>query len=133
MERKPQIFDKFRKKYVALTPEEEVRQWFCNYLVESKGYPLLSISTETGLKLNGSSRRCDTIVYKGVTPMILIEFKAPDVAIDSSVMEQAISYNTKLKAPYIILTNSKTTLCIKFDFAAGTHQFLNDIPEYNVL
>ncbi len=127
------IFDIFRKKWVADTPEESVRQWFCHYLMENKGYSQLSISTETGLKLNGASRRCDTIVYKGVTPVMLIEFKSPDVTIDSSVMNQAISYNTKLKAPYIILTNSKTTLCVKFDFEKGTHQFLNEVPEFNEL
>lgn len=125
------IFDIFRGKWVADTPEEGVRQWFCHYLMESKGYPQLSIATETGLKLGGAARRCDTIIYKGVTPVILIEFKAPDVTIDSSVMEQAISYNTMLKAPYVILTNSKTTLCVKFDFAAGTHAFLQDIPNYS--
>lgn len=127
------IFDIFRKKWVADTPEESVRQWFCHYLMESKGYPQLSISTETGLKLNGASRRCDTIVYKGVTPMVLIEFKSPDVTIDSSVMNQAISYNTKLKAPYIILTNSKTTYCVKFDFTAGTHVFLSEVPDFTTL
>lgn len=127
------IFDIFRKTWVVETPEESVRQWFCHYLMESKGYPQLSISTETGLKLNGASRRCDTIVYKGVTPMVLIEFKSPDVTIDSSVMNQAISYNTKLKAPYIILTNSKTTYCVKFDFNTGTHVFLQEVPEFTTL
>lgn len=127
------IFDIFRKTWVVETPEESVRQWFCHYLMESKGYPQLSISTETGLKLNGSQRRCDTIVYKGVTPVVLVEFKSPDVTINSSVMNQAISYNTKLKAPYIILTNSKTTYCVKFDFEAGTHLFLQEVPDFNSL
>lgn len=124
------IFDTFRMKWVAETPEENVRQWFCHYLVESKGYPMLSISNEIGLKLNGAARRCDTIIYKGVTPVVIVEYKAPEVAIDSSVLTQAVSYNTKLQAPYLILTNSKNTYCIKFDFAAGTHQFIADIPAF---
>ena len=125
------VFDIFRCKWVADTPEEEVRQWFCGYLMESKGYPLTSISTETGLKLNGAARRMDTVVYKGVTPFMLIEFKAPDVNIDQTVLDQAVSYNTQIKAPYVVLTNSKQTYCIQFDFNLGTHQFLNDIPVFN--
>lgn len=33
------IFDDLRKKYVALTPEEWVRQHFIHFLLEQKGYP----------------------------------------------------------------------------------------------
>ena len=130
---KPVIFDPFRKKWVAHTPEEGVRQWFCAYLTEQKGYPEISISTETELKLNGSARRCDTVVYKGGAPAVLIEFKAPDVKIDDNVLLQAVSYNTKLRAPYIIITNSKQLYCIKLDFTAGTHEYLNVVPEFKEL
>ena len=33
------IFDPVRQKYVALTPEEWVRQHFVNYLITRKSYP----------------------------------------------------------------------------------------------
>ena len=33
------IFDSSRRKYVALTPEEWVRQNFVNYLVKFKNFP----------------------------------------------------------------------------------------------
>ena len=33
------IFDPVRRKYVALTPEEWVRQHFVNYLITIKSYP----------------------------------------------------------------------------------------------
>ena len=36
---KRQIFDFLRRKYVALTPEEWVRQHFVHYLVAHCGYP----------------------------------------------------------------------------------------------
>ncbi|MCQ2351394.1 MAG: type I restriction enzyme HsdR N-terminal domain-containing protein [Paludibacteraceae bacterium] len=133
MENKQQIFDRFRNKFVALTPEEGVRQGFCKYLMEQKGYPQLSISTETCLKLNGTERRCDAVVQKNGKIIILLEFKAPSVPINEEVLKQAVSYNTKLQAPFIILSNSKTTYCIKFDFTAGTHQFLNEVPNFNEL
>ena len=36
------IFDFLRRKYVALTPEEWVRQHFVHFLIDHKGYPRLS-------------------------------------------------------------------------------------------
>ncbi len=130
---RPLVFDHFRGRWVAHTPEEGVRQWFCCWLVNEKGYPQTSIATETGLKLNGSLRRCDTVVYKAGVPAILIEFKAPDVEINSSVLLQAVSYNTKLRAPYIILTNSKQLYCLKLDFVNGKHEYLSAVPDFNEL
>ena len=50
------IFDPIRKKYVALTPEEWVRQHFVHYLVEHKGYPQGLVANEISLNLNGTSR-----------------------------------------------------------------------------
>ena len=35
----PRILDVLRRKYVALTPEEWVRQHFVHFLIEHKGYP----------------------------------------------------------------------------------------------
>lgn len=127
------IFDRFRGKWVRHTPEEGVRQWFCSYLVEQRGYPMLSISTERGIKLNGTTRRCDTIIYKGLNPVMLIEFKAPDVKLDSEVILQAMSYNTKLRAPYIVIANSKELYCIKLDLVNGTHSYLPEVPDFQQL
>jgi len=127
------VFDRFRQKWVACTPEEEVRQCFCNYLVENKNYPAISITNESVLYLNGTARRCDTIIHKGLKPVVLIEFKAPDVVINSDVMNQALSYNSELKARYVILTNSKSIFCIEFDFEKSSHKFLSDIPSYDTI
>ena len=60
---KSRIFDIIRKRYVALTPEEWVRQHFVHFLTEHKGYPISLMSNEHQLKLNGMSRRCDTVVF----------------------------------------------------------------------
>ena len=38
-EGKPVIFDVIRRRYVALTPEEWVRQHFVHFLLNHKGYP----------------------------------------------------------------------------------------------
>ena len=61
---RPHIWDMFRKKYVALTPEEEVRQRFALYLVKEKDYPASLIQTEYSLSLNEMHRRCDILIHK---------------------------------------------------------------------
>ena len=61
-----EIFDPLRKKYVALTPEEWVRQHFVHYLISEKQFPQSLIANETGIKLNSLSKRCDTVVYNQI-------------------------------------------------------------------
>ena len=45
----PQIFDTLRRRYVALTPEEWVRQHFTHYLIEHLGYPAPLMANEVQL------------------------------------------------------------------------------------
>ena len=42
------IFDRLRKKFIILTPEEWVRQHFVNYLINHKGFPasLMAVVTQ---------------------------------------------------------------------------------------
>ena len=62
-EGKKYIFDVLRKKYVALTPEEWVRQHFTNYLLVHKSYPSGLLANEIQINLNGTKKRCDTVLY----------------------------------------------------------------------
>ena len=48
---KPTIFDILRRRYVALTPEEWVRQHFIHYLIEHKNYPMSLLANEVSLKI----------------------------------------------------------------------------------
>ena len=50
-ENKQLIFDIIRKKYVALTPEEWVRQHVIHFLVNEKGFPTSLIAVEKEIKL----------------------------------------------------------------------------------
>ena len=92
---KEQVFDVFRQKWVALTPEEGVRQQFCHFLVDVKKYPQISIANECTLQINGQRQRCDTIVYSKGHPVMLVEYKASAVKITQDVINQALRYNTK--------------------------------------
>ena len=76
------IFDKVRKKHVALTPEEWVRQHFVNYLITAKHYPIETISNEVAIKLHNTSKRCDTVIFNTMLePFIIAEYKAPHIEI----------------------------------------------------
>ena len=56
-ERKNVIFDVIRRRYVALTPEEWVRQHFVHFLLAHKGYPQALMANEVQVQLNGTKKR----------------------------------------------------------------------------
>ena len=125
------ILDVIRRQYVALTPEEWVRQHFVHFLTEQKGYPLSLMANEVQLKLNGMSRRCDTVVYdRSLQPRVIIEYKAPTVNITQKVFEQICRYNMVLQVDYLIVSNGIVHYCCKVDYATRSCSFLHDIPEY---
>ena len=77
-----EIFDPLRKKRVALTPEEEVRQHFIRYLNEKRGWPLHMMGSETEISLGGVKLRCDIVCYgKDLSPKMIVECKRPSVKI----------------------------------------------------
>ncbi len=124
------IFDSIRKKYLVLTPEEWVRQNFVQFLVQERNFPAGLIEIEKGLKLNELQKRADAIVYKNSSPLVLVEFKAPNVEIKQEVFEQVARYNTHFKVPYLIVSNGLSHYCAKIDFEENTFEFLNQIPDY---
>ena len=128
---KDQIFDDLRRCYVALTPEEWVRQHFVHMLIEHKGYPATLTANEVAISLNGMSRRCDTVVYdKGLRPRAIIEYKAPSVKIDGKVFAQIARYNLVLRVDYLIVSNGLHHYCCKMDYDNNSYTFLNEIPAY---
>jgi hypothetical protein len=128
------VLDEFRRKYVALTPEEEVRQRFAHYLVEAKGYPRSLIQTEYALKLNRMVRRCDILVHKPAgTPAVLVECKAPEVKITGETFDQAARYNMAFRVKYLMVTNGLQHYCCYIDFSEGKVSFLDEIPDYDLL
>ena len=89
---KRQIFDFLRRKYVALTPEEWVRQHFVHFLVEHKGYPKGLLANEVELKIGEKRLRCDTLLYnKEAVPRMIIEYKAPTIQLQQKTFDQISS------------------------------------------
>lgn len=131
---RPAIFDNLRHCYVALTPEEWVRQHFVHFLIEHRGYPATLMGNEVGLTLNGTKKRCDTVVYdRNLKPRVIIEYKAPTVKIDNKVFAQISRYNLILKVDYLIVSNGAQHYCCRMDYKNNTYTFLSDIPSYGEL
>lgn len=131
---KRQIFDVLRRRYVALTPEEWVRQHFVNYLITEKGYPKGRLVNEVVLNLYGQQRRCDSLLYdEALNPLVVVEYKAPTVTITQAVFEQITAYNWVLKARYLIVSNGLTHYCCALNSDTHEVRFLASIPAYHEL
>ncbi len=124
------IWDPLRKKEVARTPEEVVRQWFIGVLNSNFQVPLHMMMSEAGLKLGDKQFRADILVYgRRTEPMVIVECKRPEVELTQEVLDQAIRYNMVLDVKYIVITNgTKTYICGKQD---GRYAFIKTLPIYN--
>lgn len=128
------VFDPLRKKYVVLTPEENVRQHFINWLINHRHYPVGLVANEVGIKLNNTSKRCDTIVFQSNgKPLMIVEYKAPHIHITQDVFEQIARYNMALKAEYLVVSNGINHYCCKIDYTNNSYQFIPEIPDYSDL
>lgn len=126
------VFDFLRRRFVTLTPEEWVRQHFTHYLVDHLGYPAGLMANEVMVSLGGVARRCDTVVYAkaGGFPLMIIEYKAPEVAITQQVFQQIAAYNSVLRAPYLVVSNGVRHYCMHMDYAAQRVDYLAGVPPY---
>ncbi|MEL5892780.1 type I restriction enzyme HsdR N-terminal domain-containing protein [Bacteroides sp. GD17] len=128
------IFDAIRRRYVALTPEEWVRQHFVHFLLEHKGYPQALMANEVQVLLNGTKKRCDTVLYRrDLTARMIVEYKAPDVEITQKVFDQITRYNMVLKVDYLIVSNGLQHYCCRINYEKNSYTFLQDIPMYGDL
>ena len=128
------IFDFLRRRHVALTPEEWVRQHFVHFLVEHKGYPKGLLANEVELSVGEKNLRCDSILYdRDLHPRMIMEYKAPSVAVTQKVFQQIATYNLLLHVDYLVVSNGLTHYCVKMDYDNQKYLFLDDIPDYKNL
>ena len=130
---KEYLFDELRKKWILSTPEELVRQQFWKYLNIEKKYPISLIAIERKIVINGLNKRFDLLVFDKLgKPNIIVECKSPKVKIDQNTLDQVLSYQNKLAAKFIILTNGLKTYCIEIDLELQKVSYLKEIPEYSI-
>ena len=129
MAEKNTIWDPLRKKHVALTPEEHVRQWFIGVLANQMQVPMHMMMSEVGFKLGEKPFRADVLVYdRKLQPVVIVECKRPEVELTMEVLDQAVRYNMVLDVKIIIITNGhKTFICRKTETGYG---FMDTLPKY---
>ena len=125
------MFDPIRKRYVACTPEEQVRQAYINYLIEVLEIPVANISVEKKIRINQQTRRFDIVVSIKGGCVIVVECKAPSIALSEDALFQAAAYNSVLHAKYIVLFNGESQLICKKE--AGKYQLCEQLPHFEKL
>lgn len=125
------VFDPLRSKYVALTPEEYVRQHFIAWMTDDLGYPASLMQNEVSLSLNNTKRRCDTVVFRSDgSPLVIVEYKAPTISITQNVFDQIARYNMVLQSRYLIVSNGLRHFCCEMNYENESYVFLPKIPAW---
>lgn len=128
LQNRREIFDPIRKRWVALSPEEWVRQHFLQFLL-TKNYPASLIAVEKKILLGELTKRCDIVVYtRDMKPFMIIECKKTGVPLNQKVLEQILRYNINLQPPYLIVTNGEYTIAMKKE--NGQFVPVDIFPEY---
>lgn len=100
------VFDSLRGLWVVLTPEEWVRRHVAGWLTAELGVVPQMIVEEYPVELNGQPQRADmVVVFPDGSVRLVVECKAPEVEVDSSVLAQAVRYNSVVRSPLLLLTN----------------------------
>ncbi|WP_299312007.1 type I restriction enzyme HsdR N-terminal domain-containing protein [uncultured Aquimarina sp.] len=130
-ENKVSIFDRIRKKFIILTPEEWVRQHTIHYLIEEKKYPESLINVEKMVKVNDMNKRYDIIIFNpDGTIYLIIECKSHSIKITQEVFDQIARYNLSLNSEYLMITNGMSHYYCQMDYNEKQYTFLKDIPDY---
>ncbi len=130
-ESKTYIFDSVRRRFVLLTPEEWVRQNFMQYLAMEKKYPESLMAVEKQIKVNEKLFRFDLLIFnKQGKPLLIAEFKAPEVKITQNAFDQVVRYNMALKVERVIVSNGMQHYVCEIDYSTNSYKFLKEVPEF---
>ena len=125
-----ELFDPLRRKWVARTPEEEVRQAVIAWLRDVQGFPAGLMESEYGFLYNRRRYRADILVFdRRLQPFLLVECKAPDVRLDAKVVEQVVRYTRVLAVRYVLVTNGTDTRLLQRRADGSGYDCLEKMPE----
>lgn len=125
---KDQIFDPLRKKWVALTPEEWVRQNILQYLVQVCNYPSTLIAIEKTIQLGELKKRFDILIYKQDKPWMIIECKEANTSISDKTVSQLYQYQQVLAADFLFASNGHET--VGAEIKTGKMHPMQNFPAY---
>jgi type I restriction enzyme M protein len=121
---KGRIKSHLRDKWLVETPEEAVRQQYVCVLVNEYGYALEQMAEE--MRIDGdrghSDARADIVVWRSAAerrekkiPLVVVECKAENIAVDQRTYQQGGAYANYTKAPFFVAHNNRQTKYFKVD------------------
>ncbi|MFW6227649.1 MAG: type I restriction enzyme HsdR N-terminal domain-containing protein, partial [Bacteroidota bacterium] len=66
-------------------------------------------------------------------PVLIVECKAPDVAVNQKVVDQIVRYNMELKVKFLIITNGMKHFGCYVDYENQSFRFLKSLPQFEQL
>lgn len=124
------LFDPLRRKWVARTPEEEVRQQVIAWLRDVQGFPEGLMESEYGFTYNRRQYRADILAFdRQLQPHLLVECKAPDVPLGKAVIDQVVRYTRVLPVRYVLVTNGRTSHLLQRRADGCGYEALAALPE----
>lgn len=125
------LFHPLLRKHYIDRPEERVRLAWIDYLLFHRLWPGSRIHSE-GLvsnKKEDATLRFDLLLYnQQFKPHVLVECKAPSVALSEETALQIGRYNRQLDVPYLLLTNGRHDLF--FDLREGQPRLAEKLPDW---
>ena len=64
---------------------------------------------------------------------MIIEYKAPGIALQQRVFDQISVYNFLLHVDYLVVSNGLEHNCCRMDYERQQYSFLQEIPAYEEL
>ncbi len=124
-----EVWDPVRRKYVALTPEEFVRQQLIAYLHLELGYAFTRMQVEKGVVSGRKKGRIDLAVFdRNGKPLILAECKRPEIPLAQQTIDQAARYNLAYRVPWLVITNGHDSRCYHIRFKEESWEECPELP-----
>ena len=129
-----QIYDPIRKKYVALTPEEKVRQQMLKYMLQRLQVPADKIGVERSLSSlgdTGNRKRVDICVFgENEEILAVVECKANYIGTGESPYQQAIDYVESLKVRNYFVVDGWDINGYHYNYERGQFDPITEMPTY---
>lgn len=111
------VFSLVRKRWLILTPEEQVRQEYLCTLINEYGYSIEQIAEEENVTGRGSAQaRADFVIWRSAqdrkerkNPLIVVECKSDNITIKPDDYYQGDNYARLSGARFVVTHNTRET------------------------
>ena len=80
------------------------------------------LANEVELRAGDKKLRCDSVLYnRAAQPVMIIEYKAPTIALTQRVFDQISVYNMLLHVDFLIVSNGLQHYCCRMDYENHRH------------